>query len=113
MANMPENREQASETSPLISNAIRSIEPGDGIGAEGTITGAAVTGNGTFGANGKLNDDGLESQDGTDDRSKHQGLPEVKKRMKYIFPAVAIGVFLSAADQTIIVSRCVGKACHI
>jgi hypothetical protein len=23
---------------------------------------------------------------------KHQGLPEVRKRMKYIFPAIAIGV---------------------
>jgi hypothetical protein len=97
---MVENGEQPSETSPLISNAIRSIEPGDG-----TSTGASATGNGTFKANGKPGDDDLESQDGTDDRSKHQGLPEVKKRMKYIFPAVAIGVFLSAADQTIIVSR--------
>lgn len=52
--------------------------------------------------------------------SQFQGLPEVKKKLKYILPAVAIGVwecvgygdlakmcfkiFLSAADQTIIVS---------
>nr|OQO28296.1 hypothetical protein B0A51_03915 [Rachicladosporium sp. CCFEE 5018] len=35
---------------------------------------------------------------------KNDGMPEVRKRMKYIFPALAIGVFLSAADQTIIVS---------
>ncbi|KAL1641494.1 hypothetical protein SLS58_005999 [Diplodia intermedia] len=35
---------------------------------------------------------------------KHKGLPEVKKRMKYILPAVAVGIFLAAADQTIIVS---------
>jgi len=26
------------------------------------------------------------------DTSKHQGMPELKKRMKYIFPAIAIGV---------------------
>ncbi|KAF2755071.1 MFS general substrate transporter [Pseudovirgaria hyperparasitica] len=35
---------------------------------------------------------------------QHQGLPEVRKRLKYIIPAVAIGVFLAAADQTVIVS---------
>ncbi|KAF2752063.1 MFS general substrate transporter [Sporormia fimetaria CBS 119925] len=38
------------------------------------------------------------------DASKHQGMPEVKKKMKYIFPAIAIGVFLAAADQTLVVS---------
>jgi len=31
-------------------------------------------------------------------------MPEVRKRMVYIMPAIAIGVFLSAADQTLIVS---------
>ncbi|KAH7058700.1 major facilitator superfamily domain-containing protein [Macrophomina phaseolina] len=36
--------------------------------------------------------------------NKYKGLPEVKKRMKYILPAVAVGIFLAAADQTIIVS---------
>ncbi|TID22870.1 MFS general substrate transporter [Venturia nashicola] len=34
----------------------------------------------------------------------HEGLPEVRKQMKYLMPALGIGVFLSAADQTIIVS---------
>ncbi|KAI9682042.1 MAG: hypothetical protein M1817_000096 [Caeruleum heppii] len=33
-----------------------------------------------------------------------EGLPEVHKRLKYMLPALAIGVFLSAGDQTIIVS---------
>ncbi|PNS21847.1 hypothetical protein CAC42_445 [Sphaceloma murrayae] len=33
-----------------------------------------------------------------------EGNPEVRKRLPYILPAIAIGVFLSAADQTIIVS---------
>ncbi|CAK4030639.1 related to transporter (major facilitator superfamily) [Lecanosticta acicola] len=35
---------------------------------------------------------------------QYEGLPEVKKQLPIIFPAVATGVFLSAADQTIIVS---------
>ncbi|KZM19571.1 uncharacterized protein EKO05_0004029 [Ascochyta rabiei] len=46
----------------------------------------------------------LERQPSNGDSFKHQGLPEVRKRMKYIFPAIAIGVFLSSADQTLIVS---------
>lgn len=40
-------------------------------------------------------DDGendLERQTTNGSTFKHQGLPEVRKRMKYIFPAIAIGV---------------------
>jgi hypothetical protein len=44
--------------------------------------------------------EGVHAEDGGDverqvshgDAFKHQGLPEVRKRMKYIFPAIAIGV---------------------
>ncbi|GME64391.1 putative mfs multidrug transporter protein [Neofusicoccum parvum] len=56
------------------------------------------------------NEDGegdLERQDSNVSEgglNKYKGLPEVKKRMKYILPAVAVGIFLAAADQTIIVS---------
>lgn len=113
---MSQNGVEPTETSPLISNAIRSIEPGDGLASEGAITGAgaaAATGNGTFEENGQSNDNGLESQIEADGVPKHEGLPEVKKRMKYIFPAVAIGVFLAAADQTIIVSRYVCKSMRL
>ncbi|KAH7079173.1 major facilitator superfamily domain-containing protein [Paraphoma chrysanthemicola] len=46
----------------------------------------------------------IERQTSNGDSSKHQGLPEVQKRMKYIFPAIAIGVFLSSADQTLVIS---------
>lgn len=38
-------------------------------------------------------DDGdLERQPSNGSAFKQQGLPEVRKRMKYIFPAIAIGV---------------------
>lgn len=66
--------------------------------------------NGTFDANGALcEQDGevLERQTTTTSlnrQKQYEGLPEVKKKLPIIFPAVAIGVFLSAADQTIIVS---------
>ncbi|OCL15237.1 MFS general substrate transporter [Glonium stellatum] len=46
----------------------------------------------------------IERQVSNDQPRQHGGLPEVRKKLKYIIPAVAIGVFLAAADQTIIVS---------
>ncbi|KAH0559400.1 hypothetical protein GP486_004085 [Trichoglossum hirsutum] len=49
------------------------------------------------------NDDDEEQQQQVDDRS-HEGLPEVRARLKYFMPAVAIGIFLSAMDQTVVVS---------
>ncbi|KAI4127987.1 MAG: hypothetical protein LQ338_002954, partial [Usnochroma carphineum] len=36
--------------------------------------------------------------------TEYQGMPEVKAKLKYILPAMAIGIFLSAADQTLIVT---------
>lgn len=33
-----------------------------------------------------------------------EGMPEVAARLHFLLPAVGIGIFLSAADQTIIVS---------
>jgi hypothetical protein len=41
-----------------------------------------------------LTEDGgdIERQTSNGTASKHQGLPEVRARMKYIFPAIAIGV---------------------
>ena len=35
---------------------------------------------------------------------RYEGMPEVAKRMHILLPAVGIGIFLAAADQTIIVS---------
>ena len=47
----------------------------------------------------------VERQAALEDRSKqYEGMPEVRKLMKYIFPAIAIGVFLAAADGTIVVT---------
>ncbi|MCJ1464315.1 hypothetical protein MMC07_002928 [Pseudocyphellaria aurata] len=36
--------------------------------------------------------------------TQYEGLPEVKKQLKFILPAVSIGLFLAAADQTIVAS---------
>ena len=86
--------DQPSETSPLLSN--HETQVGDA--------------NGHTGVNGKPTE---EQQDGADlerqtslegRQQQYEGMPEVKKRMKYILPALGIGIYLSAADQTIIVS---------
>ncbi|KAF1940492.1 MFS general substrate transporter [Clathrospora elynae] len=84
---------QPSETSPLLpkpDQTAQPIDPANGIAPAG----AAATGDGAD----------LERQPSNGDSFKHQGMPEVKKRMKYIFPAIAIGVFLAAADQTLVVT---------
>ncbi|KAK4508164.1 hypothetical protein PRZ48_001902 [Zasmidium cellare] len=93
------NGHAASETSPLLTK-IRSTELVlDGTAPEGPL---AAPSNGTFDDS---NGDALERQTSAIDRQKqYEGMPEVKAKLKYIFPAVAIGVFMSAADQTIIVS---------
>jgi hypothetical protein len=70
----------ASETSPLLpkpTGDAPTIDVETGIAPEGVHA-----------------EDGgdLERQVSHGDAFKHQGLPEVRKRMKYIFPAIAIGV---------------------
>ena len=59
--------------------------------------------------NGAGKDQGdAESQDDGERAQQFEGMPDVKRKLKYILPAVGIGIFLAAADQTIIVS-CYGK----
>lgn len=87
----------------LPKDRIQSVEPQDGFAPGGIAT------NGTLQADIKPTDsqqgDSLESQPSTDDRQQqYEGLPEVRKQLKVIIPALAIGIFLAAADQTIIVS---------
>ncbi|KAF2856864.1 MFS general substrate transporter [Plenodomus tracheiphilus IPT5] len=79
---------QPSETSPLLPKSL--------LESNGIASAAAIENEQDGGT--------LERQLTSDSNYKHQGNPEMKKRMKYIFPAIAIGVFLSAADQTLVVS---------
>lgn len=93
----------ASETSPLLCKIRSSELVSEGLAPEGPFAG---TSKGTFAPNDDDNNRStLERQTSALDRQKqYEGMPEVKAKLKYIFPAVAIGVFMSAADQTIIVS---------
>ncbi|KXT00251.1 hypothetical protein AC578_1201 [Pseudocercospora eumusae] len=101
-----------SETSPLIPRTtIEDVTPSNGIGPEAPFSkGTFETSRDHFiqGKTPTVNESALERQETQDiietRQKQYEGLPEVKKNLNYIFPAVAIGIFLSAADQTIIVS---------
>lgn len=94
---MPENNE-ATETSPLLrgtSNVL--LEPAD------APQGPLPSGSGIYGSANDRAEAGDEEQV-KDHVTEYQGMPEVKARLKYFLPAIAIGIFLSAADQTLIVT---------
>ncbi|KAK2767633.1 hypothetical protein FQN54_003791 [Arachnomyces sp. PD_36] len=88
-----------SETSPLLG------EQGNGdADASGRFEG-----NGTLKSNGIVTHREEESGKSDDEEdagrvAQYEGLPEAQKLLKFIVPAVSVGVFLSAIDQTIIVA---------
>ncbi|KAK3217371.1 hypothetical protein GRF29_1g2802373 [Pseudopithomyces chartarum] len=87
------------ETSPLLPKPLQTVSPHP-IAEDSSIAPDDPYEHGPDDVDG----DQLERQPSNGDASLHQGMPEVRKRMKYIFPAICIGVFLSAADQTLVVS---------
>src|SRR5271168_2523257 len=94
---MPDSNGRPSETSPLLG------PDRDGVATK-AVNGSI--GNGTvLDGPAKIGAD-LERHDSIDASraAQFEGRPEIRKQLKYILPAVSIGVFLSAADQTIIVS---------
>lgn len=92
-------RQDPTETSPLIAkDIVRAIEPAD------LVPGGALVIQRDPDVDAK-DAAALERQTSLEDRQKqYEGMPEIRKQMKYILPALAFGLFLSAADQTIIVS---------
>ncbi|KAL8802037.1 MAG: hypothetical protein Q9200_006723 [Gallowayella weberi] len=94
---MPDNH-GATETSPLLRSTSTGLpEPA---GAPN-----AFLPNGS-GVEGQPND--MVKQGGDEECqesvTEYQGMPEVRARLKYLVPAMGIGIFLSAADQTLIVT---------
>ncbi|KAL8935810.1 MAG: hypothetical protein Q9216_005245 [Gyalolechia sp. 2 TL-2023] len=95
---MPGGHGEPTEASPLLRKISPTLSE-----AEDVSNGALPDGSGTEGqTNGAVKQgDDEESQDVV---TEYQGMPEVKAKLKYILPAIAIGIFLSAADQTLIVT---------
>lgn len=89
-----------SETSPLL-NAARPASP--------EPTNPASDRHGTTEApvqkNTSRNGQDEEATEGEDrNEPLYEGMPDVKAKLRWIVPSVGIGIFLSAADQTIIVA---------
>ncbi|EMC94812.1 hypothetical protein BAUCODRAFT_562953 [Baudoinia panamericana UAMH 10762] len=90
---------QPTETSPLLPKATES----NGVPAASLPNEPA----GVVRAGDNATEEQQQSGDSSpagDGQKQFEGLPEVKKQMKYLMPALGIGIFLAAADQTIIVS---------
>lgn len=96
---------EPTERSPLLSESSTTyLDAGD------APDGSIPSDNNINGHDKNVSDGSTEERQDTDDErvAQYEGMPEVKKQLKYILPAVTIGIFLSAMDQTIIVS-CYGK----
>jgi len=80
------------ETSPLLPKPNKPVDAGNGIASryvEGYDEERDV---GSSEEQGDADGGHIERHASNGETTKHQGMPEVRKRMKYIFPAVAIGV---------------------
>ena len=96
---------QPTETSPLLSkDRTQSIDSGAGIASVGPPE-VLIEDPEEDVETENTDGEALERQESQQDGPKqYEGLPEVKKQLPVILPALAIGIFLAAADQTIIVS---------
>ena len=88
---MVADHEEPSETSPLLAKPADAA-PASGVGVDSVqVNGDAANGhaNGTV----KPGGDEEEGQDGNGAGPQpYQGMPEVRKQLKFILPAIAIGV---------------------
>ncbi|KAL8721356.1 MAG: hypothetical protein Q9181_007724, partial [Wetmoreana brouardii] len=95
---MPDNHEP-SETSPLLCKPSNAL-PEPAVAPSGSLpNGSSINGCADGNIKHGNDEEGQKAQ-----VTEYQGMPEVKARLKYILPAITIGVFLSAADQTLIVT---------
>lgn len=91
--------EPPSETSPLLSKAQQQYDTrANQTNSNGNVVQSGSNSESNLcDHNGNINDNenggDIERQDSNgNDTQKQQGLPDVKAKMKYIFPAIAIGV---------------------
>lgn len=89
------------EAAPLIANGDGVVSPHQDITSQRSSYGTS----GPFQSTGadSASNEAARSQD-DEENPLFKGMPEVKARLKYILPSIGVGVFLSAADQTIIVA---------
>ncbi len=86
-----DDREEATETSPLIA---KSSVP-DPVGTANGIPPSTTEANGLGRVDQKPAEDEERQQSDPERAAQYQGMPEVKAKLKYILPAIGIGVRLS------------------
>lgn len=92
------NKNEATEISALLHGTSKVRPESDDAPPGSRPSGSGISGpaNGTAKAG--------DEEQVKDHVTEYQGMPDVKARLKYFLPAIAIGIFLSAADQTLIVT---------
>ncbi len=93
---MTADNDRSSETSPLLPKAIK-VSPESGDAPEGVLP-STTEANDHINGSTKSQDE--ERQDDEGDREvQYKGMPDVRKRLKYILPALAIGVCFPRASM--------------
>lgn len=77
--------QEPNETSPLLGKPPATAAPPDDPAEEETTNGVSKPGHDE------------ESQEAEDREGQYEGMPDVKAKLKYIVPAVGIGVCINAA----------------
>lgn len=106
---MSRDADERTETSPLLARGeVSRIEPSAGTAPEAPLDHSTTKSHGTFQSHDQtadLPDEAtLEQQSDAEDSQKEPPNAAGKAQLKTLLPALAIGIFLSAADQTLIVS---------
>ena len=94
---------EPTETSPLLRHPSNVLPEPSAAPSGALVNGSGIDGNAN-GVSKPAGDEEHQKQDDEDRVNQYKGMPEVRARLKYIVPAIAVGIFLSAADQTLIVS---------
>ncbi|KAL8742123.1 MAG: hypothetical protein Q9190_005351 [Brigantiaea leucoxantha] len=94
---------EPTETSPLLRHPSNVLPEPSAAPSGALVNGSGIDGNAN-GVSKSAGDEEHQKQDDEDRVNQYKGMPEVRARLKYIVPAIAVGIFLSAADQTLIVS---------
>ncbi|KAL9602439.1 MAG: hypothetical protein Q9219_001863 [cf. Caloplaca sp. 3 TL-2023] len=96
---MPADSNEPTETSPLLRDNTDILPK-----AKDTPNGSLPNGPVIDGQTDDVVNKNVTDEEDQKDVAEYQGMPEVKAKLNYILPALAIGIFLSAADQTLIVT---------
>jgi hypothetical protein len=92
----------ASETSPLLGKSDTYPKVVDGVLPNGTFPNGAID---------DANDEERQAEEDLDREGQFEGMPEVRKKLKYILPAVSIGVNVLWWEETHVLTGIDSSCC--